>query len=415
MENKEIDKELDARKELDEHKKEDLNNILLAADKDSENAATVINKIITINNTSKQRILTFARKHDLRKRLLSILVLVIWMLISVYYAYYVSEMSIFNEILTESVSISTESNISISMDNESNKLVYDVKSATVKNTDSEGTDRYTEINSTRWLLSNVDTEYSEYNIEDKSVEISKELSINSFILSDTYFYINSINENKNATKEILLSKAKPMDLDLENIPKKSLRFFEKHSSVQINSYTNSFNDSFLMLNERLGGGELSISTLKYRMDNIESKMQTSDSYRGIILNFEELGELNVSNIDGLEDTRVVYNSNDGVLRVTSDSDIDSYIYIFSINSDRIVCKAEDLLETKDSRLYINKSYDSKDSLGYRTFAIITDTNLYCFKIENESITEQVLNNFGIDKSSLAIDKIQSVIRSSGGR
>ena len=209
----------------------------------------------------------------------------------------------------------------------------------------------------------------------------------------------------------MLCSAKPLDIDTSDIQKQTLRFFEKSNPIMIKSYVNSFNNSFLMVNEAIGGGELNINTLEEEINNIEGKMTTSEKCDGFILELCELGSLNIKQLNEFKDSpQVMYNSSDGILRIGNKNMNENSLYIFSIYNEKLGIKPEDLLETNIDKVFIHKQFDDENSTGYNTFVVLTENNLYCFKAANRDLVLEVLDNLGFDSSLLTIDKIQSVIR-----
>lgn len=317
------------------------------------------------------------------------------------------EISNFNKEYQESVCETTQTKINISMNTESKLLEYEVVSASILGENNI----YTEINNFDWVKSDIDTNYDRYNIEDKEYILEKNTDLSSLIMNESYIYVEYTNENKNANKEVMLCSAKPLDIDTSDIQKQTLRFFEKSNPIMIKSYVNSFNNSFLMVNEAIGGGELNINTLEEEINNIEGKMTTSEKCDGFILELCELGSLNIKQLNEFKDSpQVMYNSSDGILRIGNKNMNENSLYIFSIYNEKLGIKPEDLLETNIDKVFIHKQFDDESSTGYNTFVILTDNNLYCFKAANRDLVLEVLDNLGFDSSLLTIDKIQSVIR-----
>lgn len=395
-----IENDVKSNRELTDAQKNDLNNLLNNIDKKVNKTEQNINKVVALKNTIRTR---GFHNDSLIKRIAQATVILAIMIAMIIYCGYVMDIQNFNKEYKESICNSTKTEIDIHMDKESKLLNYELKSASVLGENN----MYTEINNFDWIKSDIDTDYDSYNIDNKEFKLGKEVALSSLVINDTYTYIEYTNENKSANKEILLCASKPVDVDTTDIQKKTLRFFEKSNPIMIKSYINSFNNSFLMVNESLGGGELNINTLESTVYDIEDQMKTANRQNGFIVNLDELGTLDITKFE--KSPRVDYNSSDGVLRVT-DKDSSNAIYVFSIYNDAMGINPEDLLETNIDNVYIHKQFDDNESAGYNTFAILTNNNMYCFKTNSKELAFQVLNELGFESESLVIDKIQSVIR-----
>lgn len=403
VEEVQIENNIKSNRELTPTQKDDLNNLLNRIDKEVDETTHVINKIKSLKNF---KIRGFANEHYI-KRIIQASVVLIFLFAMLFYCGYYMEISNFNKEYQESVCETTQTKINISMNTESKLLEYEVVSASILGENNI----YTEINNFDWVKSDIDTNYDKYNIEDKEYILEKNIDLSSLIINDSYMYIEYANEDKNANKEIILCSAKPLDIDTSDIQKQTLRFFEKSNPIMIKSYVNSFNNSFLMVNEAIGGGELNIDTLEKEINNIESEMTTSEKCDGFILELCELGSLNIKQLNEFKDSpQVMYNSSDGILRIGNKNMNENSLYIFSIYNEKLGIKPEDLLETNIDKVFIHKQFDDENSTGYNTFVVLTENNLYCFKATNRDLVLEVLDNLGFDSSLLTIDKIQSVIR-----
>lgn len=403
VEDVQIENNIKSSRELTPAQEEDLNNLLNRIDKEVDETTDVIDKIKSLKNF---KIRGFANEHYV-KRIVQALLVLIFLFAMLFYCGYYMEISNFNKEYQESVCETTQTKINISMNTESKLLEYEVVSASILGENNI----YTEINNFDWVKSDIDTNYDRYNIEDKEYILEKNTDLSSLIMNESYIYVEYTNENKNANKEVMLCSAKPLDIDTSDIQKQTLRFFEKSNPIMIKSYVNSFNNSFLMVNEAIGGGELNINTLEEEINNIEGKMTTSEKCDGFILELCELGSLNIKQLNEFKDSpQVMYNSSDGILRIGNKNMNENSLYIFSIYNEKLGIKPEDLLETNIDKVFIHKQFDDESSTGYNTFVILTDNNLYCFKAANRDLVLEVLDNLGFDSSLLTIDKIQSVIR-----
>lgn len=403
IEEVQIENNIKSSRELTPAQEEDLNNLLNRIDKEVDETTDVINKIKSLKNF---KIRGFANENYVKRIVQALLVLIFLFAILFYCGYYM-EISNFNKEYKESVCETTQTKISIDMNTESKLLECEVVSASILGENNI----YTEINNFDWVKSDVDTDYDSYNIEDKECILERNLDLSSLIINESYMYIEYANKDKNANKEIIFCSTKPLDIDTSDIQKQTLRFFEKSNPIMIKSYVNSFNNSFLMTNEAIGGGELNIDTLEKEINNIESNMKTSEKCDGFILELCRLGSLNIKQLSEFKDSpQVMYNSSDGILRIGNKNMNENSLYLFSIYNEKLGIKPEDLLETCIDKVFIHKQFDDKNSIGYNTFVVLTENNLYCFKAANRELVLEVLDNLGFDSSLLTIDKIQSVIR-----
>lgn len=304
----------------------------------------------------------------------------------------------------------TGSLINVSMNSDTSELNYDVENISIK-TESG----YINIKGIDWLRYNADTNRKDYKVGEETYSLSKEMQLKSFDINNTFVYIQYINKDETINKEFILSQNKPKYIDVSTLDKISERFFEKASSLQIKSYINSYDKTFLMLIETLAGGELNITSLKNNIDSIENKMTKSTySDRDIItIALEELGNINVNELDAVnESPEVIYDKDTKVLRIHNSLENIDYIYIFNINNDIMQCYADDLIETTTEGLFVHKSFDNEESIGYKTFAFKTEHNLYCIKLSglaHESLQKEVFNQLGIKDDKIEIKNIQRVI------
>lgn len=406
-----LDENITSDKELSKEQEKELNSILDTVSKDADKTLNKLN----IRNKKNYNKKYFKDTSIVIIRAAIVLVMLLAMICVATYSQRNKEFAD-NEKQAAVSSSGTVLNISM---NSANKLDYSVKSVSVYNAQDE-TDEddkeniYTELNSINWVGTDIDCESESYSIDGVETSISKETSLNTIVLNSTYFYIEYINSENNAAKEILFSAAKPDDVDTSDIQKQSLRYFESSNPVVDRAYTNSYNDSFLMLTERIGGGELTITTLKNEIEYLESNMKVADMSNGITLEFNELGSINLSNFEELGDeTQVIYSSSDDVLRISNREDNIDYMYIFNINNETIGCNATDLLETDIENVYITKTFDDSESYNYRTLALATENSLYCVKFNidyYESLKTELFEQLGIDNSELKVKTIQSVIK-----
>lgn len=379
-------------------------------------------------------------------RFMQSLVVIAFGLFLAFYSCYYIEIERFNNEYKEAINNGSKAQtvISVRMDNSNNKLTYSVDKVNIHNTNGQ----YTEVNDFKWLKSDIDTDYDKYSIDNKDYTIDKKTSLKTLVINDEYVYIEYANNQGNANKETLLSCAKPIDVDTSGLQSKTLRFYEKSNPISIKSYTNSFNDSFLMMNESLGGGELNIRTLKDTIDSVESNIKVADNKDDIILKFEGLQDLNLNKLKSIGDNiKIEYNSTEGVMKITGtatteqtaetkaveseteatekseqtteksektpskiDKDTENEILISDINNEVIGSKAENFLETNLDNVFISKKFDDESSSEYNTFAVLSGKNLYTFKTSTREMVYEILKGLGITPKQIVIDKVQSVIQ-----
>lgn len=383
-------------------------------------------------------------------RFVQSLVVIAFGLFLAFYSCYYIEIERFNNEYKEAINNGNKAQtvISVRMDNSNNKLTYSVDKVNIHNTNGQ----YTEVNDFKWLKSDIDTDYDKYSIDNKDYTIDKKTGLKTLVINDEYVYIEYANNQGNANKEMLLSCAKPIDVDTSGLQSKTLRFYEKSNPIAIKSYTNSFNDSFLMMNESLGGGELNIRTLKDTIDLVESNIKVADNKDDIILKFEGLQDLNLNQLKSIGDNiKIEYNSTEGVMKITGtataeqtaeqtavegeteasekatekseqateksektpskiDKDTENEILISDINNKAIGSKAENFLETNLDNVFISKKFDDESSSEYNTFAVLSGKNLYTFKTSTREMVYEILKGFSITPKQIVIDKVQSVIQ-----
>lgn len=300
--------------------------------------------------------------------------------------------------------------LNIDMDN-NNKLLYSFDNISIKTSDG-----YINTDLNGWISQDINTSSNEYYIDNQLYSLDKQTKLGAFIVRDDYAYIKYINKARTASKELILSSSKPSDIDVKTLKKSGERFFEKSGILQIRSYTNSFDNSFLMMIETLAGGELNISSLKYYLLNMEGDMYKSYSTSEnseISININGVGTINLNNITKLGNKhQIVYDNTSDVLRVINAESNVEYIYIFAIDNEIMDCYIEDLLETTTENVFIHKDFDNIDSIGYNTFAIKADNKIYCMKLNdmnNKELQNNILRQLGIESKPLKIKRVQTVI------
>ena len=390
-------------RELTPAQKEDLNKMIDMIDKEVDETEHIIKKVKSL----KEKFRLFIESGNGLKRIAQAGAVLAFLLIMVVYTSYIAEMTKFNKEYNNSICESTQTKIKLYIDDNDKLLNCDVNSVSV----SGNNGKYNEIKDFSWVTSDIDTNYDKYDIDGRECELGKETRLNSLIVCDSYMYMEFANSNKNANKEIIFSSSKPLDINLSGLSKKTLRFFEKSNPVMVKGYVNSFNDSFLMLSETIGGGELNISTIQDKIQLIENNIRISDNKSGFLLEINGVGSLDLSKLTFVSDSpQVIYKLDDGVLRINNKVTNSDYLYVYSIHDNNMGLNPEDLLETSLENVFIHKQFDDEGNNGYCTFAIIGDNNIYCFKAVNKDVVLEVLEQLGLDSNQLSINKIQSVIK-----
>lgn len=362
-----------------------------------------INKSLEVDAKDTLKQLKERKRYKIGVGLLLLFVVVIAMAIKLYTGISQDLMAI-NTMIPSNESYSS---LNVSMDNKTNKLVYNIDKVSISSNNNE----YLNLSNLAWLRLDIDTDSEQYEIDEKTYTLSKKTFLKTFDIKQDSVYLQYSNIESTALKELILSKEVP------NIDTKSLqthgRFKESANPIKIKTTANSFNDSFIMVVEALAGGSLNIESLKPQIKIIESQMSKSVDTDGIKVNLEELGTLELNKFDELKTSpELIYTEDDGVLRLRNSSENIDYIYISSIDNETIGCKSSDLLATTNDKLFVHIDYDDIDSIGYKTFALKTDTNLYVFKLNklaHDSLQKELFNQLGIDVDKVEIKTIQTVI------
>ena len=265
-----------------------------------------------------------------------------------------------------------------------------------------------------WISTNIDTNSDSYLINNNKYIISNKTHVGVIDLAYDMVYIQYVNDEKTASKEIIFCNSKPNNIDLNGIQKKGNRYFEKINILNAKAYINSYNNSFIMLTESLSGGNLTLRSLENTLNDIENSIECSViENQNMTINIDELGTLNVCNIPEVSNNpEILYNSDNGVIRVRNKSENIDYIYIFGINNEAMGIYIEDLVETTTDRLFVHKEFDNPESIGYKTFAIKTDNNLYCFKLNEvnyKTLQEEIFTELKMNVDKIELKKIQIVV------
>lgn len=301
-----------------------------------------------------------------------------------------------------------ETSVNIKMNNDTS-IEYTVKKISLNSNDCALT-----VNNLAWITEDIETDINKYVVNEKEFNISNKMMLNSMKINNSMAYIEYNNAESTASKEIIFSVNKPKEIDTSKIQKINGRFFESSNPIQIKSYLNSYEKSFLMTVETLAGGKLTDKSLSNKLNSIESTMVKSNKIdKTTVLYFDELNKLDIGLIPELgESHELEYTRQDDVLRVHNNINDVDYIYISSINNDIIGCKPEDLIETTTKGLYIHKDFDRSGYNGYKTFGLKTDNNLYIMKFNSDyydAIYLNVLKQLGYGVDSIEINKIQNVV------
>lgn len=271
-------------------------------------------------------------------------------------------------------------------------------------------DKYVGIDYVNWISLNLDTNSTEYKIADTEYNISNNTELSSLLINNKIIYEEYRNIEGTGSKELYFGSNKPNVIDTKGFKKLTSRIYEKSSPLRITDYMYSYYNTFIYLQETLGGGELTITTLKSKMNNIESYIKSSEQYYGTVLAINGFKELNISNLDKL--AAIKYDNNSKVVTVYNENDNMDYFYLSGVNNEVVKCNSEDLLNTNNNQIYLTYGFTDKDSDDYLSFCIKIEDNLYIMKI-NQDYRDEVLNWFKnetcIDITELKIDKVQTVI------
>lgn len=345
-------------------------------------------------------------KFTLNKRNKSICILIIAVFIVICFNLNMANTKIMNQ---DSKTEYEGSIVNVSMNKETNKLTYDVGNISIK-----GKNNYLNISNCNWVKFDVNTVSDTYTVNNEAYIISKNLSLFNLDIKPDTVYIQYNNAESTASKEIIFASQKPNDIDLTGVEKVTSRFYEKSNPIQVKSYINSYDNSFLMTAETLAGGELITKSLKHTLSNIEDSITFSDKNNTskITLNFSEIGMLDLSKIDEIKESpEVIYTEEDGVLRIKNSKQNIDYMYITHIGNENVMCKAEDLVATTDKRVFLHQNFDVENDIGYKTLVLKSDNNVYVIKFNSlyyESLQNELFKQLGIE-NNLKIKKVQKVI------
>lgn len=149
------------------------------------------------------------------------------------------------------------------------------------------------------------------------------------------------------------------------------------------------------------------------VQNIAEKKELDETSVETEITLGNIGTIKISNLkDLIEQPEIVYTYEDDILTIRDIDSNEDMIYITSINNEKIGCNVEDLLETNTNNVFMHKNYDNEDVLGYKTLAIVTDTELIVMKFigeQSEELRENVFNQLNIDSQKLTIKKMQRAV------
>lgn len=300
--------------------------------------------------------------------------------------------------------------ISVRMNKDTKTLEYSVDSLSIKTADG-----YLNTVQPSWLSANLDTNNETYTIDSTEFKVPVETQLYKMDIQNNYVYMQYSNSEKTGNKEFIWSDAVPKTIDTSLIQQEGSRFFEKSNILQCKSYCNSFSNSFLMLSETLGGGRLNKESLKSELTEIEGSItQSSISFEPKLeIKLDELGTLDLCKIKLLGDNpQVVYDSDTDVLRIRNAGEDADYIYITDINNEALGTNMDSFIATNYDGLFIHYDFDTETSINFKTFAVLTDNNIYCFRLNRvfyKDLQEDLFNQLGIKLTDIEIKKIQRVV------
>lgn len=287
----------------------------------------------------------------------------------------------------------TSSLVNISMNEDTFQLDIAVNTLSIDTYDNS-----LQFDNTSWISKDMGLEVDTYKIDNTEFKVNKELTLNSFKISNEEAYVQYTNNNNTASKELLLSSKEIAERD-------NIALLENYICKKC------YGNSYIILREAISGGKILKKNLEDVVEDIKATTKYSDNDSEIILRFEELGDLNVTELQETIGTpEVNYLNQEGVVRV-SVNNID-YLYISGINNDIIKCYDEDLLATTNENIFIHKNYIESDEIGFKTFAIKTDNNIFVFMTNTKyekDLMQNVLEQLNIDYSNIKLREIQEVV------
>lgn len=308
--------------------------------------------------------------------------------------------------------VNTDSNI---------RLQYEPVSLNVKVSDNDyKVQRYLEIDSeifSEWQSDKLNIKEGKFKVDNTEYEITDDLSLLTLDCYNNFLYATYTNNNSTAMREVLISKEMPSDLVSDEFDKVAKNTWELSKNKSIKTYKYSYDSSRLYISDEIAGGKLGSKSLVKRINKLENNLKYSeidlDAKEKVIINFEELGSIDLNSIKDFNNSAGIYLSNtDGVLRLYNYKTDKTLIYVTSINNSTFMCNDTDLVETNYDNLLITNDFDNKNSVGYRTFVLKTENNMYVFRLDTDakdSVLKNFLNKFDIDSDKIEVKVVQSVI------
>jgi len=391
--------------ELSEKQIEDLDNIRNKINEDVDKAGTTAQNIRNLYSYIE-------KARDLCKQNMSLVACATIIFISFIYVLVIGNIKEEDNLPSKELLTSSETILSVSMNNTTNKLDFALNKLCIEtnyndNKTRESVTQYITLNNFNWLRNSLNTDIEEYNIDGVDFIIDKNTSLEEFIITEQYGYIKYNNSENNGAKELIFSNIKPLNIDTTNIQKLSSRTYEYVTPINIQSYLNSYNDSFLMAREVIGGGKLNINTLIPQLKIIENSAIISDNSNGIVVELNELGNYTIKNDTEDKNIGLVYK--DGILVIRDILNEKDLLYITSIDNQIIGCYKESLIKTTSDGIFITNEFNDELSNLYRTIAFATDNNLYVIKFVDEETEKAFCEQLGISLNNLKIDNVQQVV------
>lgn len=391
---KERNTEREFTKEQIEERQEKVNYVKEQINKDIETSIKLL-KASSLNNLRKilkENLRLFNK--GLRVNSSKVLFIILASFPILMWALFITNVNTVDNKLTVSNKVeNTSTIIDISMNDTTYQLDIMLKTLSIDTNENS-----LQFDNTSWISKDMGLEVDTYKIDNETFEINKKLHLSSFKISNEEVYVQYINDNKTASKEVLINNKKTEERD-------KITLLENYICKE------SYYTSYIILREAISGGKILKKNLEDVVEDIKATTKYSDNDSEIILRFEELGDLNVTELQETIGTpEVNYLNQEGVVRV-SVNNID-YLYISGINNDIIKCYDEDLLATTNENIFIHKNYIESDEIGFKTFAIKTDNNIFVFMTNTKyekDLMQNVLEQLNIDYSNIKLREIQEVV------
>lgn len=295
-------------------------------------------------------------------------------------------------------------------------LTYDIDNLTIKLENKNIEIPGEQIDT--WENTEIGLIQDKFTVDGTEYNISKNLSLSTLDCYNDFMYITYSNEEKTAMREIIVSKQQPSGVSIDGMKSVDGKVFELNSQLYVKSFTDSYDNSFLFYADSVAGGELATKTLANRLTSLEKSLKYSNTVEQeeVTINIKDLGTLKLSQLSAIKSAPGMYMSSaDGVLRLYNYNEDIAYVFITTINNPTFMCNAADLIATNIDNLFICEGFDNEESTGYRTFALTTDNDLYVFRVASEasdSLVTELLAQFGIDRTTIEVKVVQSVVDTS---